>query len=117
MSNINSVFESHPVGLPIFPLEKRQIALPSNGSKRPALHVDWISNINFLTYCSANSKEIEFLASEQIERRLDSMISDIESLLRMQHHKFWSQVVFDPTFKTFLKSFLTNFFQFILKKI
>ena len=109
MSNDPLMSSSLSVCLSIFPLEKRQISLPSNGSKKPALHADWMCNLNFLTYCSPNGKEIEFMASEQFGQRLDSMISDVESLLRLPHHKFWSQVVFDSTFKVFLKSFLTNF--------
>ena len=108
MSGDNSA-SSLSVCLPSLPLEKRQIALPSNGSKKPAMHHDWVSSINFLTYCAPNSKQIEFMAADQIEKRLDCMISDVESILRLPHHKFWSQVYFDATFKAFLKSFLTNF--------
>ena len=87
------------------PLEKRQIALPDNGSKRPALHKDWVTRINFLSYVPP-FRDLNIVGGHDYITRLELIETDVDLLLRLPHFKFWSQMLFDTSLNTLIKSFL-----------
>ncbi|XP_076326218.1 activating signal cointegrator 1 complex subunit 2 [Tachypleus tridentatus] len=90
-----------------------------NSIKVSALHKGFAEPINFILYkppptIKSNKKldghEMNDWEKADIEEWLDRMVmieDDLHHLLKMPHHRFWSQVVFDETLKNCLGSYLS----------
>ncbi|XP_071503366.1 activating signal cointegrator 1 complex subunit 2-like [Diadema antillarum] len=92
------------------PLEQRMITVSRrDGSKmsRPALSEYWVEQVNFVKYTPPPDQSDE-VGLEEWAERLRFMEEDLQWLLKLPHHRFWSQVVYDVTLRQSLASYLQN---------
>ncbi|XP_033641467.1 activating signal cointegrator 1 complex subunit 2-like isoform X2 [Asterias rubens] len=94
-------------------LDQRQIPISSGGHgsddvTKPALDLYWKEKVDFLTYESPLEDLSDLASLEEWTGRLEFIIEDLSWLLKLPHHKFWSQVMFDPSLQRCLDSYLRN---------
>ncbi|XP_045615648.2 LOW QUALITY PROTEIN: activating signal cointegrator 1 complex subunit 2 [Procambarus clarkii] len=95
------------------PLEKKFITLNGLGLEKrvPALHIAWTQKSTYIKYVPPPLPEEGFLpagARESWLEQMEFLEQDLRNLLSLPHHKFWSQMVYDPAVHECLESYITN---------
>ncbi|XP_071841614.1 activating signal cointegrator 1 complex subunit 2-like [Apostichopus japonicus] len=92
------------------PLNDRfiHVSVPNGGNvKRPALDSYWVETVHFLNIPPLPIEWDEATVAEWQER-LAYVEEDLKWLLKLPHHKFWSQNVYDTSLQKCLDSYLKN---------
>ncbi|XP_038065905.1 activating signal cointegrator 1 complex subunit 2-like isoform X2 [Patiria miniata] len=84
------------------------VATGGHGSKvtKPALDGYWVEQVEFLSYQPPPADVSDEASCEEWTERMDYIEEDLRWLLKLPHHKFWSQVVYDPSLQQCLDSYL-----------
>lgn len=98
------------------PLDIKYITLTSQGPERrvPALHQCWTKKGSYLKYVRPPPQVMPdgspppAGASESWIEQMELLEEDLKSLLHLPHHKFWSQMVYDPAVHVCLESYLSG---------
>lgn len=82
------------------PLEERRISIKVNGIERPmpAIHAEWITPREWVSYVAPPSTKKELsvsFAKENWLSRANLVSEDLRTLLSLPYHVFWSHMVFD----------------------
>nr|XP_054759923.1 activating signal cointegrator 1 complex subunit 2-like [Lytechinus pictus] len=92
------------------PLENRTVSVTNrDGSKmnHPALDEYWLEQVNFVKYKPPPDPH-DGAGLEEWEERLHFMEEDLQWLLKLPHHQFWSQVINDVSLQQSLESYLQD---------
>ncbi|KAG7155989.1 Activating signal cointegrator 1 complex subunit 2-like [Homarus americanus] len=96
------------------PLDKKFLTFREKGfDKRvPALHIAWAHRGTYIKYIPPPLPEEDgsFLpgAIESWLEQMEFLEQDLRNMLNLPHHKFWSQMVFDPAIHECLESYIAN---------
>ncbi|XP_066960498.1 activating signal cointegrator 1 complex subunit 2 isoform X1 [Macrobrachium rosenbergii] len=95
------------------PIDKKIITVNDKGVERkvPALHIGWAEKRTLVRYVPPPVDEDGMFppgAQEMWLELLEYVEQDLNYLLRLPHHRFWSKVVYDPGVHTCLDSYLVN---------
>ncbi|XP_071550104.1 activating signal cointegrator 1 complex subunit 2 [Panulirus ornatus] len=109
-----SLEKSKEEGEVIEPLERKFIIVNTPGiDKRvPALHICWAQKGTYVKYVPPPLPEEDGShlpgACETWLEQMEFLEQDLRNLLNLPHHKFWSQVVYDPAIHECLESYLAS---------
>ncbi|XP_068223003.1 activating signal cointegrator 1 complex subunit 2 [Palaemon carinicauda] len=95
------------------PIDKKIITINDKGveKKVPALHIGWAEKRNLVKYVPPLVDEDGVFppgAQEMWLELLEYLEQDLNYLLKLPHHRFWSKVVYDPGVHACLDSYLIN---------
>ncbi|MPC46373.1 Activating signal cointegrator 1 complex subunit 2 [Portunus trituberculatus] len=98
------------------PLDELYMNYPSQGGdcRVPALHKNWTQKGMYLKYVRPpppvlpDGSPPPAGASESWIEQMELMEEDLRGLLRLPHHKFWSQMIYDPNIHLCLESYLSQ---------
>jgi len=95
------------------PLDKKFIISKNAGVERrvPALHIGWAEKCTYVRYENPPSPDDDGVippgATEAWLEQMEFLEQDLQNLLNLPHHKFWSQVVYDESVHQSLESYIT----------
>ena len=81
-----------------FPLERRQISSSLNGIERwlPALHQMWTVSHDWMPFVPPPCRHVAATGAEEAWlERTEIVLEDLDMILELPYHKFWSQMVHD----------------------
>lgn len=96
------------------PLDKKFIFAKNDGveNRVPALHIGWADPLTYVRYENPPSPDDDGVippgATEAWLEQMEFLEHDLQHLLNLEHHKFWSQVVYDESVHLCLESYITN---------
>ncbi|XP_063844873.1 activating signal cointegrator 1 complex subunit 2-like isoform X1 [Scylla paramamosain] len=98
------------------PLDELYMNVPNQGGdwRVPALHKYWTQKGTYLKYVRPpppvlpDGSPPPAGASESWIEQMELMEEDLRGLLRLPHHKFWSQMIYDPNVHLCLESYLSQ---------
>ncbi|KAK8736004.1 hypothetical protein OTU49_005166 [Cherax quadricarinatus] len=100
------------------PLDKKFVTCGGAGivDKRvPALHIAWIQKGTYIKYVPPPLPDDNGVlppgARESWLEQMEFLEQDLQTLLSLPHHKFWSQMVYDPAVHECLESYITSGFR------
>ncbi|KAL5020282.1 hypothetical protein ScPMuIL_003174 [Solemya velum] len=93
-------------------LEKCMKTIEDNITKKKerveALHPRWVEGIQFVSYQPPPLNTADRATVEEWAERLRFIEADLHTLLKLPHHVFWCQVIFDETLHSLLDSYLRS---------
>ncbi|XP_022098496.1 activating signal cointegrator 1 complex subunit 2-like [Acanthaster planci] len=84
------------------------VATGGHGTKvtKPALDSCWMEEVEFLVYQPPPPEGCDAASREEWQEMMGYIEEDLHWLLKLPHHKFWSQVVYDHSLQQCLDSYL-----------
>ncbi|XP_042865196.1 activating signal cointegrator 1 complex subunit 2-like [Penaeus japonicus] len=96
------------------PLDKKFISQNIKGLEKriPALHKGWVEKGTYIKYDPPPLPDEDGTlppgARESWLEQMEFLEQDLQNLLNLPHHRFWSYVVFDPAIHECLETYITN---------
>lgn len=90
------------------PLEDRKIPVRvgEKCQERPAIDKSWVTPRVFVEFVAPPTDTGVSGALEVWSERMNYILGDLDFLLRLEYHKFWSQMVHDPELQSALAQYL-----------
>lgn len=96
------------------PLDKKFITENTKGLEKriPALHIGWVEKGTYIKYDPPPLPDDDGIlppgARESWLEQMEFLEQDLQNLLNLPHHRFWSHVVFDTAIHECLESYITS---------
>ncbi|KAG8178093.1 hypothetical protein JTE90_017442 [Oedothorax gibbosus] len=100
--------------IPDEPLDTRVIVLHKNGTQsvKPALHIGFMENRNYVHFIAPpifpNNTGPNTAEEEEWLENIAFLKEDLQWILKLPYHRFWSQVIYDESLHKCLESYLSQ---------